>query len=146
MEQQSNKVSRATYKRPRAWEKVYQWHLGQVPGSDASKECAIFVVHGMGKQSWAETSAALRANMEDTLEKMLLKNNKWENLPAPFIQEGYWANYDNLKKSFEDEWKRLEDTKHPFFQKLWNARSISKIKTFGWFLKQLLRLPLIRVL
>jgi len=142
MEQQLYQASQATYKRPRAWEKVYQWHLGQVPDSDPSKESAIFVVHGMGKQSWAETSAALRANMEDALEVMLLKNNTWENLPAPFIQEGYWANYDNLKKSFEDEWKRLEDTKHPFFQKLWNSRSISKFRTFAWFVGQSLRLIL----
>ena len=148
MEQQSqsHKVSRATYKRPRAWEKVYQWHLGQVPDSDPSKESTIFVVHGMGKQSWAETSATLRANMEDALEAML-KNKTWENLPAPFIQEGYWANYDNLKKSFKNEWARLEDTKHPFFQKLWNSRSISKIRTFAWSLGQSSRLVLdVRVL
>jgi hypothetical protein len=140
MEQQPNKVSQATYKRPRAWEKVYQWHIGQVPDSDPSKKSAIFVVHGMGKQSWAETAAALRANMEDTLEKMLLKNNKWENLPASFVQEGYWANYDNFKENFEDDWNRLEDTNHPFFQMLWSARSISKVKTFAWFLGQLPRL------
>ena len=92
MEQQSNKVSQATYK------------------------------------------------MEDALEKMLLKNDTWENLPAPFIQEGYWANYDNLKKSFKDEWNRLDETKHPFFQELWNARSISKLRTFGWFIWQSFRL------
>ena len=142
MNQQSHKASQATYKRPRAWEKVYQWHLGQVPDSDPSKESAIFVVHGMGKQSWAETSAALRAKMEDALETMLLKNKKWENLPAPFIQEGYWADYDNLKKSFKDEWDRLEDTKHPFFKKLWDSRSLSKIRTFTWFVGQLPRLIL----
>jgi hypothetical protein len=142
VEQQSYKASQATYKRPRAWEKVYQWHLGQVPDSDPSKESAIFVVHGMGKQSWAETSAALRAKMEDALETMLLKNETWENLPAPFIQEGYWADYDNLKKSFKDEWARLEDTKHSFFKELWNSRSISKFRTFAWFVGQLPRLIL----
>jgi hypothetical protein len=142
MEQQSHKDSQATYKRPRAWEKVYQWHLGQVPEDDSSKESAIFVVHGMGKQSWAETSAALRAKMEDALEVMLLKNKRWENLPAPFIQEGYWADYDNLKKSFKDEWERLEDTKHAFFKELWDSRSISKFRTFAWFVVQLPRLIL----
>jgi len=142
MKKQSHKASQATYKRPRAWEKVYQWHLGQVPDSDSSKDSAIFVVHGMGKQSWAETSAALRANMEDALETMLLKNKKWENLPAPFIQEGYWADYDNLKKSFKDEWNRLEDTKHPFFKELWDSRSLSKFRTFTWFVGQLPRLIL----
>jgi len=147
MEQQSNKVSQATYKRPRAWEKVYQWHIGQVPDSDPSKKSAIFVVHGMGKQSWAETAAELRANMEETLEKMLLKNNNWENLPASFIQEGYWANYDNFKENFGDDWNRLEETNHPFFQKLWNSRSISKIRTFAWSIGQSSRLVLdVRVL
>lgn len=147
MEHQSKKVSRATYKRPRAWEKVYQWHIGQVPDSDPSKKSAIFVVHGMGKQSWAETSAVLRANMEETLEKMLLKNNKWENLPASFIQEGYWANYDDFKENFEDEWNRLEDKKHSFFEELWDSRSISKIRTFAWVVVQSSRLVLdVRVL
>ena len=141
MEQPSNNISRANYKRPRAWENIYQWHLGQVPDSDPSKESAIYVVHGMGNQSWAETSAALRAKMEDALEA-ILKNKTWENLPAPFIQEGYWANYDNLKKSFKDEWNRLENTKRPFFQELWNARSISKLRTFWWFIWQSLRLVL----
>jgi len=128
--------------KPRAWEKVYKWHLGQVPDSDPSKESAIFVVHGMGKQSWAETSALLRANMEDTLESMLLKNETRENFPAPFIQEGYWADYDNFKKSFKDEWARLEDTEHPYFTELWDSRSISKLRTFAWFLGQLPRLIL----
>lgn len=141
MKQPSNNISRASYKRPRAWEKVYQWHLGQVPDSDPSKKSAIFVVHGMGKQSWAETAAELRVNMEDTLEELLDENKKWENLPASFIQEGYWADYDDFKENFEDEWKRLEKTNLAFFEKLWSARSISKVKTFAWVFKQLLRLP-----
>ncbi len=140
MEEQTRKASQATYKRPRAWKNVYQWHLGQVPDDEPSKGSAIFVVHGMGRQRWAETSATLRVKMEDALETMLLKNNKWENLPAPFIQEGFWADYDDFKNSFADEYDRLEHSKRPFFEKLWSARSTSKLKTFTWFILQSSRL------
>ena len=91
----------------------------------------------MGKQGWAETSATLRNNIETTLEKILEKNKKWENLPAPFIQDGYWADYDDIKKSFNDQWKRFEKAKRPFFRELWESRSLSGIRTFLWLLKQL---------
>ncbi len=71
---------------------------------------------------------------------LLDENEKWENLPAPFIQEGYWADYDNLKESFKDEWNRLEDTNHPFLKELWNSRSISKVPHICMVRRQLLRL------
>ena len=127
--------------RPRAWKKkVFKWHLGQVENSDSSKKSAIYVVHGMGKQAWAETSAALRTGIEDALESPFVKIKTPEILPAPFIQDGFWADYDDLKKSFPEEWEQLEETKHIFFTSLWKSRSISGIKTFKWFIGQLLRL------
>ncbi len=126
--------------RPRAWEKVFRWHLGQVENSDPSKKSAIYVVHGMGKQAWAETSAVLRAGIEDALETPQVILKTFEILPAPFIQDGFWADYDDLEKSFPEEWNRLEESKHSFFNMLWKSRSISSIRTFRWFFGQLIRL------
>ena len=140
MKPRSNDSKEVISKRPRAWEEVYKWHLGQVPDSDPSKKSAIFVVHGMGEQAWAETSAVLRAGIEDALEspQVIIKSD--EILPAPFIQDGFWAKYDDIEKSFPEEWKRFEESKYDFFTKLWKSRSISKVRTFGWIMIQLLRL------
>ena len=134
------KINNLSEYRPKAWEKVYKWHLGQVDNTDPSKKSAIYVVHGMGRQAWAETSAVLRAGIEDALESIPKADKSKEILPAPFIQDGYWANYDDLEKSFPDEWKRFEESKYSFFTMLWKSRSISGIKTFWWFIRQLPRL------
>lgn len=133
-------INTISYYRPRAWEDVYKWHLGQVPDNDPSKKSAIYVVHGMGEQAWAETSAVLRTRIEDALESKNVKNVTNEILPAPFIQDGFWANYEDFERSFPDEYKRLEETKHGFFKSLWKSRSISKVRTFWWAILQLLRL------
>ena len=140
METKSNDSEEFYCKRPRTWEQIYKWHLGQVPDDDPSKKSAIFVVHGMGEQAWAETSATLRAGIEDALESDDVINKTSEILPAPFIQDGFWANYDDIEKSFPEEWKRLEETKYNFFTELWKSRSISSGRTFWWVMLQLLRL------
>ena len=67
---------------------------------------AIFVVHGIGQQHWTETASQLRAGFEDAFEEIA----EWQqknpgkfggvtqiDLPPPFIYEGYWANYDDVK-------------------------------------------------
>lgn len=128
------------YLRPRAWQKIYKWHLGQVPDTDSSKKSAIFVVHGMGMQAWAETSAILRSGVENALDSKLIKRTSDEVLPAPFIQDGFWADYDDLTESFKDEVPRFQKTQLNFFKQLWKSRSISRSRTFAWFLWQLVRL------
>ncbi|MBK7632752.1 MAG: hypothetical protein IPJ23_19110 [Ignavibacteriales bacterium] len=135
-----SKKAQPYYSRPKAWEKVYKWHLGQVSDSDPSKKSAIFVVHGMGLQAWSETAASIRIGIEDSLESFGPKELASTELPAPFVQEGFWADYSNLKTSFKDEWKRFEKSKYSFFSLLWKARSTSSIKTLKWFLWQLVRL------
>ncbi|HKZ42125.1 MAG TPA: hypothetical protein VJ044_14265, partial [Candidatus Hodarchaeales archaeon] len=60
---------------------------------------AVFVVHGMGMQRWAETAVELRSGFEDALEAIF----KWQDanakrpearkIPAPYIHEGFWADY-----------------------------------------------------
>ncbi len=139
------------YKRPRAYDNdVYQWHLGRIPQKNSTGSPnpaytnAIFVVHGMGNQLWAQTAAQLRYGFEDVLEEILLRTQEnplpAEEVPPPFIQEGYWANYDNLEESFPDDWKKLEKGKRTFFSILWKSRIFSLPLTVGWVELQLLRL------
>ena len=97
------------YQRPRAyWKNFYQWHLSQIPEEiefqnkkikNPARWKAVFVVHGMGMQRWAETAVELRSGFEDALEAIF----KWQDanakrpearkIPAPYIHEGFWADY-----------------------------------------------------
>jgi len=143
------------YKRPRAYDdKVYEWHIGRVPKKtttikgevvdNPALKNAIFLVHGMGDQQWGETTALLRVGFEVALEKIgeqpdvTLKPP--EETPPPYIGEGYWADYDNLKKNFPDDWAVLDKVKRKFFSYLWLRRSISAVRTIGFFLKQQVKL------
>lgn len=144
------------YKRPPAYDDdVYKWYLGKVPRTihlDATGETvvnpaftnAIFVVHGMGKQQWAHTAAVLRSGFENALESLYENGNvrqlKPEDASAPFIYEGFWADYDDIRSSFPDDWKQLQGTKGEFFSLLWKKRTSSVFGTFLWLLGQQLRL------
>jgi len=146
-------IPQSVYKRPPAYENVYQWHLGMVPKTiqvnektvdNPARNNAIFVVHGMGQQAWAETAALLRSGFEDVLEEIDDENPDAPihplSIPAPFIQEGFWANFDNLEKTFPEEVKHLEDSKIDFFVRMWKKRSISPTRTLRWFFSQQLKL------
>ena len=140
-------VSSDSYKRPRAYTDIYQWHLGMVPEhleldgrlvDNPARKNAIFVVHGMGQQTWAETAAFLRSGFEDVLEEIDKENPgapiRPASMPSPFIYEGFWANYDNLADTFPEEVKNLDDTKLDFFSLLWKKRTLSSVRTLRWFL------------
>ena len=142
-----------SYTRARAYEQVYQWHIGLVPETisvngtelkNPARTSAIFVVHGMGKQTWAETAALLRSGFEDVLEEILKENPdksiKAESLPPPFIQEGFWAEYTNLRKTFPEEYSKLDSTKTKFFESMWKKRTHSARRAFIWFVKQQVKL------
>jgi hypothetical protein len=98
----------------------------------------------MGSQKWAETAGILRSGFEDAIEDIFqggtAQLTKPEDVPPPFIQEGYWANYDDIENTFKDDWKNLEETKHKFFSFLWKKRTKSPLRTFFWFLSQQLKL------
>jgi hypothetical protein len=136
------------YDRPRAYEDdVYQWHLGRVPGAPADNPAltsAIFLVHGMGDQLRAETAVALHSGFEDALDELGRANNSKridpEQTPPPFIHEGYWANYDDVKETFPRDWKKLEQKQQQFFSSLWQERSSSTWRTLRWFFTQQLKL------
>ena len=144
------------YKRPPAYQKdFYQWHLTQVPEEiefqnkkikNPARWKAVFVVHGMGVQRWTETAAELRSGFEDALEAIF----KWQEantsgvkpqeIPAPYIHEGFWADYDNLKASLPDEAKKLNEHQLKFFSALWKKRTRSIFSTFWWFIRKQLSL------
>ena len=137
------------YQRPRAyWKNFYQWHLSQIPEEiefqnkkikNPARWKAVFVVHGMGMQRWAETAVELRSGFEDALEAIF----KWQDanakrpearkIPAPYIHEGFWADYDDLEKSLPDEAEKLNEHQLKFFSGLWKKRTHSVLGTFWWF-------------
>lgn len=146
------------FDRPAAYEPdSYGWNLRRVPQTrligdqdetHPTRRCAVFVVHGMGEQQWTQTGASLRSASEDALDVI----RKWqtENLapekitdgavPPPFMYEGYWANYSDLKATFPEDWERFNERERTFFQHLWDTRSYSAMRTYLWFLGQQLRL------
>ncbi|MEX1275887.1 MAG: hypothetical protein WEE20_08145 [Bacteroidota bacterium] len=145
--------------RPPAFEEiVYPWHLGKVSRTielDGARvphpawRNAIFVVHGMGRQLITETAASLRSGFEDSLDEILewqhergIANplHKLGEIPPPLIAEGYWADYESLEKTFPEDWKELEGNKRGFFVALWRTRLLSPFRTFGWLVRQQLRL------
>lgn len=132
------------------------WNLQRVPRTlpDGSphpaRTSAIFVVHGIGEQAWTATAVQLRSGLEDALTAI----ETWQRdnprpdaedlparlLPPPFIFEGYWANYDDIKVTFPEDWSRFNPREQRFFEGLWKTRVFSATRTLSWFLRQLVRL------
>lgn len=138
---------------------AYQWNLGRVPDTltvggnviaHPARTCAIFVVHGMGEQAWTATAAGLRAGFEDALDAI----EEWQRstggaagtaaapqqLPPPFVFDGYWADYADLSATFPEDWQRFNERERRFFGGLWQRRTMSLLRTLGWFVRQQLRL------
>lgn len=146
---------------PRAYEDDrYPWNLHRVPRmakvdgkmvDHPARDCAIYVVHGIGDQQWTETAALLRSGFEDAFDAIA----KWQlehppegggqdsktadSLPPPFISDGYWSNYADLAATFPEDWQRFHERERTFFGNLWKQRS-SVLRTYWWFLRQQLRL------
>jgi hypothetical protein len=112
----------------------YELSKGNMQGIIHPAECAMFIVHGTGEQEWTETAAHLRASLEGIIPNEKSKTK----FAAPFIYEGYWANYDNLAATFPTQWQKLNrEGEQLFFQRLWAARPFSSKATTEWFLSQL---------
>ena len=140
--------------RPRAFDSTaLPWHLGRLaPGAPTpATTTAVFVVHGMGAQDWTATGVTLRAGFEAALESI----RAWQEcnpvpagesvdppgpLPPPFIHEGYWANYDELAATFPEDWAAFSPEERATFAGLWATRTSSPLRTYGWYLKTLIRL------
>lgn len=145
----------------------FLWNLRRVPDrlsngqENPGKTSAIFVVHGIGEQVWTSTAAELRSGFEDAYEeirqwrpdkKERKKHGKQgecaadsgpkkafdpKELPPPFIYEGYWADYDDLEKTFPEDWGAFNKREEAFFGKLWRRRALSGPATAWWYVKQL---------
>lgn len=152
-------MSEEKNKSPRFYEpNSYPWNLRRVPKTvrignktipHPGRECAIFVVHGMGQQEWTDTAVILRSGFEDALvkiKKWQLKHppehkiDKKDKTPPPFIHEGFWGDYVELKESFKEDWSKFNDHEQKFFNKLWRKRAFAALRTFNWFLSQQVRL------
>jgi hypothetical protein len=144
---------------PRFYElNSYQWNLHRVAKTvriggktipHPGRECAIFVVHGMGKQEWTDTAVMLRSGFEDALVKILKwqlkhppehKISEKDKTPPPFIHEGFWANYADIEIFFPEDWSRFNDHEQGFFRNLWMKRTFAAFRTFWWLLSQPVRL------
>lgn len=129
---------------------VFPWHIGMVkdglgigvePDKHPALTSAVFVVHGIGQQSLTETAAILRSGFEDTLTSMKrVKLKKDQYLPPPYIFEGYWANYADLKETFHQEWWSFDHESRSFFENLWRKRLFTVFGTVRWLFRQQLRL------
>lgn len=127
---------------------AHPWHLGMVDVDHKVWKCGVYVVHGMGDPGESETAAILRFGFDDALEFLGGEPRSSEeakeindiNYPPPFILEGYWANYTNLKESFPEEWESFSPHARSFFEHLWKMRLVSRIRTLFWFIGQMYKL------
>ncbi len=140
---------------PRAYEEnVYAWHIGRTPekivNDDGNKVdyptrvSGVFLVHGIGEQNFTETAAQLRSGFEDALVRI----RQWQHeqgipaselqpeLPPPYIREGFWADYPDIRKTFPEDCNRFTPSQLAFFEKLWAIRILKPLRTVGWMLKQ----------
>ena len=115
--------------RPRAYEKnSYLWYFQDIPAElidlDGNKiknpirDAAVFVVHGMGEQAHLDTTAMLRDKFGDVISDLQKAHNKFDiKIPAPFTFEGFWANYDDVEKTFPNKWESFNEREKSFLQK-----------------------------
>lgn len=126
-----------TKRRKMAYEKPDTiWQFQGIPEDNPVRRSAIFVVHGIGTHQYSDTAIELRYGFEDTLEKIADENNDDTLVPAPFIYEGYWANYAEIEKTFPEEWDSFSDGEKDFFDRLWKRRAMGAWRTALWFIRQ----------
>lgn len=129
---------------------AFPWHYGMVPEwleletgrvRHPGRDSGVFVVHGIGQQKFTETAAHLRSGFENTLTDIDKVNiSEDEYLSPPYIHEGYWADYTDIKETFQQEWQEFDKDAKKFFEGLWKERLFSVMGTVWWLLKQQLKL------
>ncbi|MEZ5359646.1 MAG: hypothetical protein R3F48_12575 [Candidatus Zixiibacteriota bacterium] len=150
-----------------AEDNIIPWHWGLVSDTiklkgktveNPGKTSCIFLVHGIGDQLQSDTAVLLRSGFEDALKEISdwqkdaringTKEDKLklngipdpQDLAPPFIEEGYWANYNDIEKTFPDETSKFSEKELGFFKGLWKKRTYSTLRTYFWFLLQQLKL------
>ena len=137
------------HKRPRFFDyrtRRYQWRFAHIPQFIKSKgetiqnpflERAIFVVHGIGKQSLSETAAKIRDGFEDAVQDVEPENwgnqdpNTWI-VPQPYIYDGFWADYHDFEKFVPEAWDDFSERQQQFFSRVWNRRIFSLGRCREW--------------
>jgi hypothetical protein len=146
--------------RPRAFERDserYQWRLGRAPSTiiygdqeieNPFKKTAVFVVHGIGDQKDTDTAVTMRWGIEDSVPLLELGNwdtsgkNQWI-LPAPYVNDGHWAQYDDLTIFSDDigeDLNVLTNRQLQFFSNAWRSRTVGWFRSWWWIVRQGLKL------
>ncbi len=133
----------------------YQWRFCRMPKkikyegdrefSSPFRKSAVFVVHGIGEQVYAETAATLRKGTEDALpivEPRLwdaAEDNNWI-LPGPYIWDAFWARYHDFAWLEPKAKDTLSKGALNFYTRLWSQRSQGALRSVWWLWKQSWRL------
>lgn len=144
--------------RPLAFEEgLFEWNLRRIPPTlpdgrpHPARKCGVFSVHGMGRSECTEAAAQIRSGIEDAQQAIVdwqAKNGKANGLrlPAPFLLDGFWADYQDLSAHFPEDWRVFCEREKAFFGNLWAQRVVSPVRTAIWFLRQQMRLLAPKVL
>ncbi len=134
------------------------WDFQSLDPKDSIRNCAIFVVHGMGTQLYSETAKTLRDGFEtaladirdDTYEEKLKAYKKHKDkkrkprlkktLPPPYVFEGYWADYPDIEATFPEKWRKFSKYEGIFFNSLAKVRITDPNKNASWFVGQVFRI------
>ncbi|QQS05948.1 MAG: hypothetical protein IPK50_03430 [Fibrobacterota bacterium] len=144
--------------RPLAFEEgLFEWNLRRISPTlpdgqpHPARRCGVFSVHGMGRSECTEAAAQIRSGIEDAqqvIAEWQAKNGREKGLrlPAPFLLDGFWADYQDLSVHFPEDWQAFCEREKSFFASLWAQRVVSPVRTAIWFLRQQIRLLAPRVL
>jgi len=140
--------------RPRSYDLQdyrYQWRFRRIPQEIKYKgdstfpspfrKSAVFVVHGIGEQVYAETAATLRKGTEGALPTIETKywspdgDNNWV-VPSPYIWDAFWARYYDFNWLEPGAKNNLGDGALSFYTRLWAQRSQGALRSIAWLWKQ----------
>jgi hypothetical protein len=120
----------------------------QAPVKNPLRDRVIYVVHGMGEQEDTETAATLRWKIEDAVSELdpgfwqtndsadrTKHGNRWI-LPEPYIQDGFWARYDDITWLAPEMFRDLTEKQRLFFNDLWKRRSTGAVRSWVWLLQR----------
>lgn len=111
------------------------------PVKNPLRDRVIYVVHGMGEQEDTETAATLRWGIEDAVPELDPENwkenqeNRWI-LPEPYIQDGFWARYDDISWLAPEIFRDLTEKQKLFFNDLWKRRAIGAFRSWAWLVRR----------
>src|SRR5262245_37351462 len=102
----------------------------------------------MGEQRCTETAASVRNGCEDALDEILAWQERQhvsgarsaKETPSPIIVDGYWADFDDLQRTFPEDWARFSESERRLFARLWDRRTHGLLGTACWYAREQVRL------